>query len=101
MYGKARLLETAGQEVLKQEFQHNLNKDTKMSDCGHCHQCGTSLHTVLDGEEWCSECGEYRRYRSHGWVAPSSPDSHDNTPCLPPAMIVLIRESEDGAKEKR
>lgn len=21
--------------------------------CGHCHECGTQLRSVLDGEEWC------------------------------------------------
>ncbi len=37
--------------------------------CGHCHTCGTPLHKVLDGEEWCPICGMYRRYRSHGWAS--------------------------------
>jgi len=35
--------------------------------CGHCHECGTKLKQVLDGEEWCPKCAQYRRYRSHGW----------------------------------
>lgn len=35
--------------------------------CGCCHTCGTPLHLVLDGEEWCPKCKAYRRYRSHGW----------------------------------
>ena len=35
--------------------------------CGCCHECGTPLRIVLDGEEWCHKCGAYRRYRSHGW----------------------------------
>jgi len=37
--------------------------------CGHCHECGTELKKVLDGEEWCPGCDEYKRYRSHGWYA--------------------------------
>ena len=41
-----------------------------MKNCGHCHTCGTKLRTVLDGEEWCDRCGQYRRYQSHGWQAP-------------------------------
>lgn len=39
-----------------------------MSNCGKCHRCGTPLQRVLDGEEWCPKCQQYRRYRSHGWV---------------------------------
>lgn len=39
----------------------------RIKSCNHCHQCGTKLMIVLDGEEWCSTCGKYRRYRSHGW----------------------------------
>lgn len=35
--------------------------------CKNCHTCGTRLRIVLDGEEWCSICQEYRRYQSHGW----------------------------------
>jgi len=35
--------------------------------CGHCHECGAELKKVLDGEEWCPVCNEYKRYRSHGW----------------------------------
>lgn len=38
-------------------------------NCGRCHICGTVLKLCLDGEEWCPECGAYRRYRSHGWAA--------------------------------
>jgi uncharacterized Zn finger protein (UPF0148 family) len=36
-------------------------------NCGHCHTCGSPLRRVLDGEEWCPRCGQYRRYQSHGW----------------------------------
>jgi hypothetical protein len=39
-----------------------------MTHCGHCHTCGTELKIVLDGEEWCPKCREYRRYVSHGWA---------------------------------
>ncbi len=38
-----------------------------MQNCGRCHECGHKLRTVLDGEEWCDHCGQYRRYKSHGW----------------------------------
>jgi hypothetical protein len=38
-----------------------------MSYCGRCHACGTKLKNVLDGEEWCENCKQYRRYHSHGW----------------------------------
>lgn len=35
--------------------------------CGKCHDCDSKLKKVLDGEEWCHKCKQYRRYRSHGW----------------------------------
>jgi ribosome modulation factor len=39
----------------------------KKTKCGHCHECGCPLVRVLDGEEWCGVCDEYKRYKSHGW----------------------------------
>jgi uncharacterized Zn finger protein (UPF0148 family) len=38
-----------------------------MTHCGKCHTCGLKLVQVLDGEEWCPNCGQYRRYVSHGF----------------------------------
>ena len=49
-----------------------------MRYCGHCHECGTEMTKHLDGEEWCSFCGAYRRYRSHGWS--KSPGSRNFCP---------------------
>jgi len=43
-------------------------------NCGHCHTCGTALQTVLDGEEWCPTCQQYRRYAAHGWAGTTDPD---------------------------
>ena len=37
-------------------------------NCGKCHSCGTLFKSILDGEEWCGKCGQYRRYPSHAWV---------------------------------
>jgi hypothetical protein len=45
--------------------------------CSHCHECGTRLKQVLDGEEWCPTCSSFRRYRSHGWMHALA----DQTPC--------------------
>lgn len=45
----------------------NRRQDWPTSNCGHCHECGRPLKKCLDGEEWCSRCGTYCRYRSHGW----------------------------------
>lgn len=45
--------------------------------CNKCHTCGTPLRIVLDGEEWCPVCGQYRRYNSHGWAG------GENSPCPP------------------
>lgn len=42
---------------------------TRGDQCGKCHSCGTVLRCVLDGEEYCDTCAEYRRYPSHGWSA--------------------------------
>jgi hypothetical protein len=36
---------------------------------------------VLDGEEWCPKCQQYRRYRSHGWIGAGI----DRTPCPEPS----------------
>ncbi len=44
--------------------------------CGRCHTCGTKLKVVLDGEEWCPKCKQYRRYRSHGWA------QGEDSPCF-------------------
>ena len=55
-----------------------------MSDsrCHHCHTCGHELKKVLDGEEWCIVCKEYKRYRSHGWTHALAEKSN----CLTPAQ---------------
>ena len=45
-----------------------------MRHCGYCHECGTKLLRVLGGEQWCPECKQYRRYRSHGWKTEGSED---------------------------
>lgn len=42
-------------------------KVTTITYCQHCHTCGAELSKVLDGEEWCPNCQQYRRYKSHGW----------------------------------
>lgn len=59
-------------------------------NCGRCHECGTKLRSVLDGEEWCRTCGAYRRYRSHGWGR-----NGDNSPC--PHLETLIYERPRGS----
>lgn len=46
-------------------------------NCNHCHTCGCRLLNCLDGEEYCSVCGQYRRYQSHGW----SRVYGENSPC--------------------
>ena len=51
-----------------------------MTRCRSCHQCGTALRLVLDGEQWCTTCGEYRRYVTHGWTRVGA-SSADITPC--------------------
>lgn len=48
-----------------------------MTHCRRCHECGSVLRVVLDGEEWCPNCLTYRRYRSHGWTPPL----YDPDPC--------------------
>jgi hypothetical protein len=53
--------------------------------CKNCHSCGNELKSVLDGEEWCNFCEQYRRYSSHGWGA-----SGIESPCLPPDVISIM-----------
>ena len=59
-----------------------------MQHCGHCHECGTELKKVLDGEEWCPACGEYKRYRSHGWYTKGDTNcpTEPGNPPEPPAL---------------
>lgn len=72
-----------------------------MKDCSNCHTCGTRLIPVLDGEEWCKTCGQYRRYRSHGWSAAVG----ENSPCPAPAAeyttVSLDSAEGDHAAEYR
>lgn len=37
-----------------------------MAGCGKCHRCGGPIRMVLDGEEYCPQCG-YQRPWTHGW----------------------------------
>lgn len=46
-------------------------------NCNRCHACGSPIHIVLDGEEWCDSCQAYQRPRAHGWA----PGLGDSTPC--------------------
>ena len=59
-------------------------------NCGHCHTCGTKLHTVLDGEEWCANCQCYRRYLTHGW------HTGDNHPCNNPFILHAVDRATAG-----
>lgn len=72
-----------------------------MTNCGHCHTCGTPLRTVLDGEEWCATCQAYRRYPSHGWGRSACTDRDDRgcpprpaalAPPVPPVLAGPQRE---------
>ena len=38
-----------------------------MTNCGRCHKCGTKLQPVLDRDQYCHTCIQYRRYCSHGY----------------------------------
>lgn len=50
--------------------------------CGRCHTCGAALLKVLDGEEWCPACEQYRRYLSHGWSPATAQDMLSHCPDL-------------------
>ena len=69
-----------------------------MTYCGKCHTCDSKLQQVLDGEEWCSKCKTYRRYRSHGWSRAAA-DSGSEA-CPEPAELVSLlherRENDEG-----
>lgn len=55
-------------------------------NCGRCHTCGSVLRAVLDGEQWCATCKEYRRYHSHGWSSHSGEDNPCPEHILTPAQ---------------
>ena len=63
-------------------------------NCGRCHQCGADLRIVQDGEEWCSVCQTYRRYRSHGWSAAASDPNSETCPDW--SRIIVGRRERDG-----
>ncbi len=65
-----------------------------MRDCHYCHDCGTELRIVLDGEERCPRCGAYRRYYSHGWSR--SRGVGDDSPCPPRSEIAAV-DTKDAA----
>ena len=62
--------------------------------CGKCHDCGASLRSVLDGEEWCDTCQAYRRYRSHGWGS-----GGDDSPC-PSILSAKFAVAEMGDQKE-
>jgi hypothetical protein len=53
-------------------------------NCGRCHRCQTKVRIVLDGEEWCPNCKQYQRPRSHGWA------SGDDSRCAPEAQLARL-----------
>jgi hypothetical protein len=63
----------AGQEGGQQRRRDRWN-------CGRCHECGTELLIVMDGEHWCCTCKTYRRYHSHGWAYTASDPNSNQCP---------------------
>ena len=62
-------------------------------NCGFCHTClGTRLIVGSDGEEWCPECRQHRRYRTHGYV------DGDADTCLDRAGWMLLGSVLVGAE---
>lgn len=55
---------------------------TRLTNCGKCHTCGHKLMRVLDGEEYCRTCRQYRRYESHGWSRYTSGAAEWNSACI-------------------
>jgi hypothetical protein len=53
---------------------------SRIYNCRKCHTCGAKLQTVLDGEEWCNACQQYRRYYSHGWSHANCDKNSDSCP---------------------
>lgn len=60
--------------------------------CKHCHKCGAELKSCLDGEEYCPNCHQYKRYLSHGW---SSAIAEGDYHC-PDIAIVQDCNKENG-----
>lgn len=61
-------------------------------NCGRCHDCGAPLRVVLDGEEWCPRCRDYRRYRSHGWAAAAA--EHGGEACPEPRKETRLSQTD-------
>lgn len=59
-----------------------------MKNCKLCHECGAELREVLDGEEWCDKCKEYKRYASHGWKGGTG---EDGCPTMPELDAVVLQ----------
>lgn len=72
-----------------------------MSHCGRCHECGTKLRSVLDGETWCDTCKAYRRYRSHGWAYGAAESGHDKCPSVRTVLVFEGEEYELSAQEEK
>jgi len=62
--------------------------------CHECHTCGTPLRMVLDGEEYCDTCHQYRRYVSHGWTRHGA-STEDITPCPEEKWLFTVNDVRD------
>jgi len=51
-------LGTSGQVLCR--HLRTANRSGRQMCCEVCHQCGTQMNRVLDGELWCAECEAYR-----------------------------------------
>ena len=71
------LMDRALRNCLKAKFKIGGYK----MGCGKCHACGSSLRIVLDGEDWCPKCQDYRRYTSHGWGRKDKGLGIEESPC--------------------
>ena len=63
--------------------------------CGRCHTCGEMLRYVLDGEEWCNKCKQYRRYPSHGWARGTGSNRDTECPNIHEKVWEWLASPED------
>jgi hypothetical protein len=42
------------------DHERHTNRADRQVCCKTCHECGSDLRNVLDGELWCDTCGAYR-----------------------------------------
>jgi uncharacterized Zn finger protein (UPF0148 family) len=71
-----------------------------MKNCGKCHTCGTKLQIVLDGEEWCPSCEQYKRYNTHGFPVKALETALNSCPELSDYEAMRLYANQEATCEE-